>query len=367
MTRPPKSSFSLRFQPDNQDMITSFHSSIFWLIVCIALAVGLGSVRTTAEEATPAPISPTILFSKDEQRVSIGYRGRSWDFARPVVSPWDFKTQGTTYWVSPEGDDRAEGTQAHPLRTIGAGVERAKPGDLVFVRAGHYRESLLIRKSGQEGRPIILSCAPGDLGKVTITPTSEEVSRNPSGAVITLHGAHHFWINGLVIEGPLGRPEAPQSETYGANGITWAGKGGEGCRATNCVVYSNVHCGLKEMGHGGTGILMQANVIFGNGTRSTDHGIYVPADDLTIDGNIVFANAGYGIHSYSQPWRQRITRKPLRREQGVRDHPGGEPERGLSQRLRRESHRPLLLPGRLYGQCRRAQHLCLQPKGLWLR
>ena len=55
--------------------------------------------------------------------------------------------------------------------------------------------------------------------------------------------------DGLVIEGPLGCPEAPKMETYGANGITWAGKAGEGCRATNNVVYGNVHCGLKEMGH----------------------------------------------------------------------------------------------------------------------
>ncbi len=71
-----------------------------------------------------------------------------------------------------------------------------------------------------------------------------------------------------MIEGPKGRPEAPRAETYGANGITWAGKAGIGCRATNNVVYGNVHCGLKEMGHGGTGILMEANIIAFNGTDS---------------------------------------------------------------------------------------------------
>jgi len=109
-----------------------------------------------------------------------------------------------------------------------------------------------------------------------------------------------------VIEGPKGRPEAPKAETYGANGITWAGKAGIGCRATNNVVYGNVHCGLKEMGHGGAGILMEANLIFNNGTRATDHGIYCPADELTSRGNIIFHNAGYGIHSYSSPKRQRI-------------------------------------------------------------
>lgn len=57
-----------------------------------------------------------------------------------------------------------------------------------------------------------------------------------------------------------------------------------------------------------TNILLEANIIFDNGTRSTDHGIYCPADELTINGNIIFANAGYGIHSYSKPKRQLITR-----------------------------------------------------------
>jgi hypothetical protein len=40
--------------------------------------------------------------------------------------------------------------------------------------------------------------------------------------------------------------------------ITWAGGAGIGCRATNNVVYGNVHCGLKEMGHGGTDIRMES-------------------------------------------------------------------------------------------------------------
>lgn len=141
-----------------------------------------------------------------------------------------------------------------------------------------------------------------------ITPPKEYVQKNPGGAVIRVHSAQHVWINGLVIEGPMGRPEAPETEMYGANGITFSGKAGPGCRVTNCVVYWNVHCGVKEMGHGGTKILLEANVIFDNGTRSTDHGIYCPADELTINGNIIFHNAGYGIHSYSKPKRQVITR-----------------------------------------------------------
>lgn len=285
-----------------------------WFVVgCVGTI--LVSLPATAQEKGPGneklqtkPHSPTIAFSQDEKTISVHYEKGQWTFRRPVITPWDFKASGKVLWVTIPGNDANDGSKDQPFRTVGKAVHAAGPGDVILVRAGTYVESILLNQSGQEGKPVILSCAPGDLGKVKITPPKEYVQKNPSGAVIRVHSARHIWINGLVIEGPKGRPEAPPSEMYGANGITFAGKAGLGCRVTNCVVYRNVHCGIKEMGHGGTRILMEANVIFDNGTRSTDHGIYCPADDLTINGNIIFHNAGYGIHSYSNPRRQVITR-----------------------------------------------------------
>lgn len=275
-------------------------ATLLVLGVALSLLVGAGQ----AEQPKP----PSIAFSKDERTVSVHYDKGAWTFHRPVVTLWDFKASGKVLWVATTGNDANDGSTDNPFRTIGQAVEAVAPGDVIYVRAGIYTENIVINKSGQEGKPIILSCASGDLGKVKITPPKEYVEKNPSGAVIRVHSAQHVWINGLVVEGPMGRPETPRTEMYGANGITFSGKAGLGCRVTNCVVYWNVHCGIKEMGHGGTKIQMEANVIFGNGTRSTDHGIYCPADELTINGNIIFNNAGYGIHSYSHPKRQVITR-----------------------------------------------------------
>jgi hypothetical protein len=277
------------------------------LLVGIACAAGVAPSSTARQKQTPGK-SPDIAFSKDEKTVSVHYGKGEWTFHRPVVSSWEYKASGRVLWVATAGNDANDGSTDNPFRTIGKAVETAGAGDVIYVRAGAYAENIVIKKSGEEGKPIILSCAPGDPGKVKITPSKEYVQKNSSGAVITVHSAHHVWINGLVIEGPMGRPEAPETEMYGANGITFAGKAGLGCRVTNCVIYWNVHCGIKEMGHEGTKILLEANVIFDNGTRSTDHGIYCPADELTINGNIIFNNAGYGIHSYSKPKRQVITR-----------------------------------------------------------
>jgi hypothetical protein len=278
-------------------------------VVGLLLLSGAWSAGCAAAAGDRTP--PTVSFSADEHTVRVRHRGKEWVIPRPVVSAWDEKVAGHTYWVSPHGDDRGRGTKSAPFRTLRAGLAWAEAGDRINVLPGTYREYLIIEKSGQRGRPIILSCAPGALGKVKLEPptSTDEKGRLLAGITLT-RGAHDLWINGLVIEGARGLPRAAKVNEVmvGTNGISWAGKAGDGCRATNNVVYWHVHCGLKEVGHGGTGILMEGNVVFDNGSTGFDHGIYVPADDVTVHGNVVFANASYGIHSYSHPTRQVITR-----------------------------------------------------------
>jgi len=96
-----------------------------------------------------------------------------------------------------------------------------------------------------------------------------------------------------------GGSQTDSSNIGGFCGISWENGAGYGCQATNNVIYGNPHCGLKERAHFGTNILMQANVVFSNGLGGLDHGIYCPAGDCTINGNILFNNMGYGLHLYS--------------------------------------------------------------------
>jgi Right handed beta helix region len=283
-----------------------------WILpefLAVIVTVSLMTLLWPAGGRESDPPTATVSFSQDERTATIGYGDKKCVLPRPVVSSWKYEPAGKTLWVSVDGDDTAAGTTAHPFRTIAKAVARAGAGDIVYVKAGTYAEVVLMAKSGEEKKPIILSCAPGDLGKVVVTPPKEYVEKNPSGAVVTVKAAQNVWINGLVIEGPKGRPEAPKKETYGANGITWHNKAGKGCRATNNVIYGNLHCGLKEMDqHVGAGIFIEGNIIFDNGTDFHDHGIYMPADDVTMNGNIIFDNAGYGIHAYTAPKRLVITR-----------------------------------------------------------
>jgi hypothetical protein len=278
-------------------------------IVLTTLTLGLvGGSLSISLGQTSGPSSANVSFSTDEQSVFIEYQGQQWSFSRPIISPWAYQAADNVYWVATSGDDQNDGTLQAPLASINEAVNRAAAGDIIYVQAGTYVENLYITTSGEPDKPIIISCAPGALGKVTITPSQQFIQTcDPIySAVINEHAVQYVWINGFIIQGPIGMAWA--QEVPGFCGIAWENGAGFGCLATNNVIYRNPHCGLKERGHGGTSILMEGNVIFGNGFSNLDHGIYCPANDCTMNGNIVFNNASWGIHAYSNPQRLQISK-----------------------------------------------------------
>jgi hypothetical protein len=65
--------------------------------------------------------------------------------------------------VRPNGSDRAEGSDAHPFRTIGRAASLAQPGDTVVVHAGVYREWVRPRYAGlSDRRRITYTAAAGE-------------------------------------------------------------------------------------------------------------------------------------------------------------------------------------------------------------
>jgi len=75
--------------------------------------------------------------------------------------------QAATLHVAPTGADTADGSDAHPLRTIQAGVDRLQPGDTLLLHAGVYRETVVFKQGGEEGRP--LTVRPFEQDQVTIS------------------------------------------------------------------------------------------------------------------------------------------------------------------------------------------------------
>jgi len=74
---------------------------------------------------------------------------------------------GREYHVSPNGDDRNEGTPGAPLKTISAAALLAQPGDVVTVHAGTYRESINPPRGGESDEcRIVYQAAPGEVVEI---------------------------------------------------------------------------------------------------------------------------------------------------------------------------------------------------------
>jgi hypothetical protein len=79
----------------------------------------------------------------------------------PTLIPTVIAQPGTLY-VSLEGNNANDGSLNAPFRTIQQAVNKAKPGDVIYVRGGTYSEYVVISASGTAGAPIILSSYPGE-------------------------------------------------------------------------------------------------------------------------------------------------------------------------------------------------------------
>ena len=70
---------------------------------------------------------------------------------------------GREYHVSVSGNDLHEGTAAKPLRTISAAARSARPGDVITVHEGLYRERINPPRGGSSDKKrIIYQAAPGE-------------------------------------------------------------------------------------------------------------------------------------------------------------------------------------------------------------
>jgi len=85
--------------------------------------------------------------------------------------------------VSPGGDDTAEGTESHPLRTLTAGVKRARDGDTVQLAPGVYAGKVRTQ-------------APG----VTVNGPADSVVRGPEGSRAIEVRHDRTVIRGITVE-----------------------------------------------------------------------------------------------------------------------------------------------------------------------
>ena len=67
------------------------------------------------------------------------------------------------YCVAATGNDQHPGRAEKPFRTLQRGADALRPGDTCYVRGGVYRETVTLKASGAEGKPIRFLAMPGEV------------------------------------------------------------------------------------------------------------------------------------------------------------------------------------------------------------
>ena len=88
------------------------------------------------------------------------------------------------YYVSPVGKDSNPGTIKKPWKTIQYAAEKLVAGDTLYIRKGTYKERVVPKNSGEEGKYIVYSAYRGE--KATIN--GKRVELPPTGEFGDLYG-----------------------------------------------------------------------------------------------------------------------------------------------------------------------------------
>jgi hypothetical protein len=190
------------------------------------------------------------------------------------------------YYVSSNGDDKAQGSQLAPWKTITYAATRATAGDVVHVLPGSYPGVIATRSSG------------------TMQARIRYVSDVRWGAKIDGGSAEIVWTNSGVYVDIVGFD------------VTGLGRLGILNDASNVrIVNNHVHdlpaqntgsnggAGIDNGNYSASDSDMIANVVhdIGMGKSSTVHGLYHSNLRGRIYNNIAYRNAGWGIHTWHNP------------------------------------------------------------------
>jgi hypothetical protein len=125
--------------------VLTVHAIIFVLLGCdgrnSATAASTGSIRTTSP-GKHRQVSGVVAILT----------------LTPTADP---PPSGTTFYVSPNGNDSASGSSSAPWRTIQKASDTLNPGQTAIVAAGNYGERVSISRSGTQANPIALRVASG--------------------------------------------------------------------------------------------------------------------------------------------------------------------------------------------------------------
>ena len=103
---------------------------------------------------------------------------------------------GQPYYVSPTGDDAADGSEQAPWQTLAKAADAAQAGDTVYLLAGTWGERLVPPRSGTDGSPITFMGAPDNASPAVLDGTGVDVG---SGGLVQVQAVSFIQICGLTV------------------------------------------------------------------------------------------------------------------------------------------------------------------------
>jgi hypothetical protein len=201
--------------------------------------------------------------------------------------------QSNTWYVAPNGSGGASGTINNPLSLDAAlsSASPAKAGDTIYLRGGTYSGAYTSVLQGTSSAPISVKQYPGE--RATIDANNGAAINGGYGLLV--QGAYTNFVGfEIMFSGQKvdsGNPNSPAGIVFGTSNnikiidMVIHEMPGEAIGFWNETVNSEVY----------------GCVLYFNGINSRDHGIYAQNNTGTkkITDNLVFANAGYGLHLYA--------------------------------------------------------------------
>jgi hypothetical protein len=180
-----------------------------------------------------------------------------------------------TYYVATDGKPANDGSREKPWPAVEFALAKVGGGNKIVLRPGVYRGPITIARiySGTEQRPTVIQSEEKWKAVIVGSP----VHCITSGDDCQWLAVDGFEVLGARYDGV---------KLYGRHNAV-----------RNCWVHHNTQIGIAM--HGARDSVIENNLIEFNGCHvQFHHGVYADGDGLTVRGNIVRHNAGFGLHLY---------------------------------------------------------------------
>ncbi|WP_307893457.1 right-handed parallel beta-helix repeat-containing protein [Bacillus swezeyi] len=105
--------------------------------------------------------------------------------------------QANCLYVSPDGNDQNEGTKEKPFHTLAHAAKEAVAGTTVMIREGTYHETLDVKHSGTDGKPVTFRNYENEKVVMSGESVADAEYETP---LIRIHNKQYITISGLTMK-----------------------------------------------------------------------------------------------------------------------------------------------------------------------